>query len=66
MKIGLHETRLTKSVARAAAALALMLTVGGPASSFAGDVSTQPANPLNITGSTAGALPQPATETMAE
>jgi hypothetical protein len=59
----LHETRLTKSVARAAAALALMLTVGGPASSFAGDVSTQPANPLNITGSTAGALPQPATET---
>ncbi len=63
MKIGVHGTRLIKSLARAAAALALMLTLGGHTASFAGDVSAQPANTLNITGSTAGVLPQPATET---
>jgi hypothetical protein len=62
MEIGVHGTRLIKSVARGAAALALMLTVGGPTSSFAGDVSAQPANTLNITGSTAGILPQPSAE----
>jgi hypothetical protein len=62
MKIGLDGTRLIKRVARAAAALALMLTVLGSTPSFAGDVSAQPANTLKITGSTAGVSPQPASE----
>ena len=63
MKIGVHGTRLITSVARATAALGLVLTVGGPTSSFAGDVAARPASALNIAGSTGGVSPQPAAET---
>lgn len=54
MEIGVRGMRLTKTVARDAAALALMLALAGANASLAGDVSAQPASTLDVTSSTAG------------